>query len=135
MDAARIPFDPMDEQRIASAATWGLITAITSLVSAFITTAVTVPAFLKLTDNPLLGTMALAPLGLTLLGLVITMLLDVWLIQASLAFRKVAVTDEADQHYLLAGFSKLRNYFMVLGIMCILATLAVVAGFFLAMSA
>ena len=42
-----------------------------------------------------------------------TVLINVWLLQASLAFRKVALTDEADQAYLLAGFAKLRAYFLI----------------------
>ena len=42
-----------------------------------------------------------------------TVLINVWLLQASLSFRKVALTDEADQVYLLEGFRKLRAYFMI----------------------
>ena len=41
-----------------------------------------------------------------IIGLVIGVVLAIFLLQASTAFRKVALTDEADQHYLLLGFSK-----------------------------
>ena len=129
MGAARIPFSAMDESRIASAASWGLITAVTSLVSIAITSVVTLPQMFELMSSPLLGAMAGGGAAAILVAFVVTALLDVWLIQASLAFRKVALTDVADQHYLIEGFGKLRNYFLVMGIMLILVAIFMAGGF------
>lgn len=131
MGVARIPFSAMDESRIASAASWGIITAVTSLVSIVITAAFTLPQMFELMSSPLLGAAAGAGAAATVVVFVVTVLLDVWLIQASLAFRKVAVTDVADQHYLIEGFGKLRNYFLVLGIVLILAVLFFVGALFM----
>ncbi len=129
MGAARIPFSAMDESRIASAASWGLITAVTSLVSIAITSVVTLPQMFELMSSPLLGAMAGGGAAAILVAFVVTALFDVWLIQASLAFRKVALTDVADQHYLIEGFGKLRNYFLVMGIMLILVAIFMAGGF------
>ncbi len=123
MGVARIPFEAMDESRIASAASWGIITAVTSLASVAITAVLTVPGLVEIATGPLMGFLGTIGLVVTLGALGLTVLLDVWLIQASLAFRQVALTDVADQHYLLEGFAKLRNYFLVMGIVLILATL------------
>ncbi|MBW2453513.1 MAG: hypothetical protein JRI68_03335 [Deltaproteobacteria bacterium] len=135
MGVARIPFSAMDESRIASAASWGIITAVTSLVSIAITAVVTLPQMFELMGSPFLGPIVTAGLVATLVVFVVTALLDVWLIQASMAFRKVALTDVADQHYLIEGFAKLRNYFLVLGIMLILAALFMVGGLFMTCAA
>jgi hypothetical protein len=131
MGVARIPFDAMDESRIASAASWGIITAVTSLASVAITAVITVPGLVAMSAGPLMGLMGTIALAATVGVIAITVLLDVWLIQASLAFRKVAVTDVADQHYLIEGFAKLRNYFLVMGVMLILATLLAAVSMFL----
>jgi hypothetical protein len=105
MDARRIPFTREDEERIASAGLWGIVVAVTSLASALIGAALSVMSRQG-------GEMFRGLLGLTLNGI-----LALWLLQASLAFRRVATTDEADEHYLLLGFSKLRGYFMMTGIL------------------
>jgi hypothetical protein len=55
------------------------------------------------------------------ISITLNVILGIWLLQASSAFRKVATSDEADQHYLLLGFSKLRAYFMMTGIIIIIA--------------
>ena len=133
MGAARIPFDPMDERRIASAASGGLITAITSLISLAISTAVKLPWLMVAASSPGFARFGVGATAVTFVGVAITVLLDLWLIQASLAFRKVALTDIADQRYLLMGFAKLRNYFLVLGLLLILATTVFVGAFFLAL--
>ena len=143
MGVARIPFDVADEKKIVSAAQWGIITAVTSLVSISISAVLIVVKLMQVLpmmsaqpSHPgmggLLSLMKVAGtvlLVVSLVAMVITVLLDVWLIQASLAFRKVAVTDVADQHYLLLGFAKLRNYFMLMGIMLLLSVLAAVGMF------
>ena len=97
----RIPFTQEDEQRIASAATWGMIVSITSIASGGLSLLVQAPIIL---DNPGLRGLIAAPV----LVAVYTLVVNVWLLQASLSFRKVALTDEADQVYLLEGFRKLR---------------------------
>ena len=56
-------------------------------------------------------------------------ILGIWLLQASSAFRKVATTDVADQAHLLEGFTKLRNYFMMTGIVAIVLVGVVVLVF------
>ena len=48
---------------------------------------------------------------------IIHFLMGYWCLQAATAFKKVATTDEADQAYLVQGFSRLRNIFLLQGIM------------------
>ena len=125
-DAHRIPFSPGDEERIASAGLWGIIVAVTSIASTLLSVGAAVLTVVRLSGSlASLGSlgggsslyMMLIPAAV---GLAIQVFLAVWLLQASLAFRKVALTDEADQHYLLRGFHKLRNYFMMIGILIII---------------
>lgn len=111
MDVARIPFTPEDEQKIASAATWGSIVAIASIVGGGISLVATAAALSEIPDEAMF---AMIP---ALAATVFMVLINVWLLQACQAFRKVARTDEADQAYLLAGFKKLRAYFMLQVIM------------------
>lgn len=110
MDGRRIPFTPEDESRIASAATWGTIVSVCSLIGGaitLVTSLVTLSSFPGGVPGGELVTIA----SLVIVG--VTTMLNVWLLQASGAFRKVAATDEADQQYLLEGFRKLRLYFEV----------------------
>ncbi len=58
---------------------------------------------------------------------IIHFLLGYWCLQAATAFKKVATTDEADQAYLVQGFSRLRSIFLLQGIM-ILVGLAFVTA-------
>ena len=118
MDARRIPFTPEDEERIASAGMWGLIVAITSLASSILST---IASVVMVSRSPVPASFLAAAFIPGLIALVIGLILAIWLLQASLAFRRVALTDEADQHYLLVGFAKLRNYFMMMGIVLIIA--------------
>lgn len=116
MDERRIPFQKEDEERIASAGIWGMIAAVTSIGSTLI------GAVVALMGK---GTTALFT---QTISITLNIILGIWLLQASSAFRKVATTDEADQHYLLLGFAKLRAYFMMTGIIIIIAvSLAVLA--------
>jgi hypothetical protein len=108
MDERRIPFTREDEEKIASAGTWGMIAAITSMVS----TGLGAIAAVASKGGGALITQVIA--------VTLNLILGVWLYQASQAFRKVALTDEADEHYLLLGFSKLRAYFMMTGILIII---------------
>jgi hypothetical protein len=118
----RIPFAREDEQRIASAATWGQIVGATSIASAIIGTIVS------------LATQGARGLLGEFIGLVISVILGTWLLQAGTAFRKVALTDEADEHYLLLGFSKLRAYFMMSGILAFIALGFVALGLLAALT-
>ena len=123
MDGARIPFTPEDERKIASAATWGSIVAIASVVGGGISTVASVSA---MADLPPEMSYAMIP---AFAAEVFVILINVWLLQACQAFRKVAVTDEADQAYLLAGFKKLRAYFMLQVIMILVVfALAIFGG-------
>lgn len=120
MDARRIPFTAEDERRIASAATWGMIVSISSIATAAVSLLVEAPTIGKL---PQLLALTDPLAALPVLWGLLTVIFNVWLLQASLAFRKVAVTDEADQAHLLAGFRKLRAYFMIQVILIILEVL------------
>lgn len=129
MDAQRIPFTARDERRIASVATWGMIVASSSLVMALVALVAIIVLYFAGTHLRF----AFGPffvVGAIQASLVV--LLNLWLLQASLAFRKVATTDEADQAYLLAGFRKLRAYFMLQVILVLIAvgfaTLIVMLG-------
>ncbi|MCX4243956.1 hypothetical protein [Paraliomyxa miuraensis] len=116
MDARRIPFTEEDERRIASAATWGVIVAVSSLATGVISLLVQMQALSSLPPGlSRLGSgfFVKGALGASLVQAVIVVLINVWLLQASLSFRKVALTDEADQAHLLTGFRRLRAYFMV----------------------
>lgn len=130
MDARRIPFTEEDERRIASAATWGMIVSISSIA----TSVISLLLQSRVLSQMPAGINVSAVFGGTFVGVplvqaVITVLINVWLLQASLAFRKVALTDEADQAHLLTGFRRLRGYFMV---QVVLILLALVGGFFVA---
>jgi hypothetical protein len=128
MNGKRIPFSTADEEKIASAGVWGIIIAITSLASTAVGLAASVVGVFRTIDA--VGKMGGDfPFSIGMIawvavpGLIVTaiwVLLSIWLLQASLAFRKVALTDVADQHYLLRGFRKLRNYFMTIGILVII---------------
>jgi hypothetical protein len=111
MDGQRIPFTREDEERISSAALWGIIAAITSIVAGLLDVVIKV---IQGRGLNLVGVFVGAAVGLT-----ITIVLGIFLLQACGAFRKVALTDEADERYLLEGFEKLRLYFKVLGIILI----------------
>lgn len=108
MEDRRIAFSKEDEERIASAAVWGIVVAVTSIASAVLSL---VLSFVGRGN-------AAAAIG-QLVSLTVSVLLAIWLYQASVAFRKVALTDVADQQYLLEGFRKLRAYFMAMGIILI----------------
>lgn len=114
MARARIPFAPEDEEKIASAGLWAMIAAIVSIASGVVDMAV---KFINA------GTNVAAAAGVFIgsaIGITITVILGIWLYQAGSAFRKIAITDVADERYLLDGFTKLRNYFMMLGILFII---------------
>jgi len=126
-DGRRIPFSAGDEERIASTGLWGMIVAVTSIVSTLLSTGTSLVSLSRLPVGDSFRYLSLVPAAF---GLTIQVILGVWLLQASQAFRKVALTDEADQQHLLRGLSKLRNYFMMIGILIIIGV--TVAVLFLA---
>jgi len=118
MDARHIPFTEEDERRIASAALWGMIVAITTITSSVVT--VLLQAQLYFGGSHL--HFAMWPMYLaTGVQALLSIFFNVWLLQASLSFRKVAVTNEADQAHLLTGFRRLRGYFMIQVIVILVA--------------
>jgi hypothetical protein len=120
MSERRIPFTAEDEDRIASASIWGIIAAVTALVSQAVQSGA---AFLAGQHLVMWVSQGIA--------LVLTALLSLWLIQACLAFRAVARTDVADKAFLLRGFDKLHHYFMTIGIIISVLIAAVAALFVL----
>ncbi|MBW2735880.1 MAG: hypothetical protein JRH20_26130 [Deltaproteobacteria bacterium] len=115
MTRARIPFSPEDEEKIASAGLWAIIAAVVTMASSTLDMVI---KFINAGSNA--GALA-GVLVASIIGITITVILGIWLYQAGSAFRKIATTDVADERYLLEGFTKLRNYFMMLGILFIIA--------------
>ena len=115
MSDRRIPFRPEDEDRIASASLWGMIVAVTGILSAAGDTVLTVIRGLPARHLVSQG-----------LGLLVSLLLGTLLIQACLAFRAVARTDVADKAFLLRGFDKLHHYFLTVGILLIILVVVIV---------
>jgi len=120
MSDRRIPFTAEDEDRIASASLWGIIAALTGIVTALVNAAVAFLYHAKLVNLVVQG-----------VSLAIAAALGMWLFQAAGAFRAVARTDVADKAYLLRGFDKLHNYFMTIGVIMIVFIAAAVALFIL----
>lgn len=120
MDAQRIPFLEEDERRIGSAALWGMIVAICSIATALLTVVTEIGDVAKYIS--MLGPIAAGSIGYA----VITIAINAWLLQASLAFRKVASSDQGDQGHLLTGFRWLRAYFMVQVILVLVVVLGVI---------
>jgi hypothetical protein len=56
-----------------------------------------------------------------LIDAALTLLIGVWIYQAGTAFRKVTITDTADQRHLLEGFILLRRVFLLQSILVIIA--------------
>jgi hypothetical protein len=110
MDPKRIPFTPEDERKIASAGLWGLIVGATSVAVAVLT------VLTMLVNGSLTLMLELQGWTSALVSIAapgVQIVLNLWLLQAALAFRKVALTDEADHAFLLQGFRRLRTYFFV----------------------
>ena len=123
MNQRRIPFNVEDEERIASAAIWGIIVAVTTIASAIVGL-----FFPLMFSSTRYGLSSAQNLG-QIFGSLFWIIPSIMLLQASLKFRKVALTDEADQQYLIEGFSKLRNYFKLIGILMLFALGAIIMAF------
>ena len=120
----RINFDAEDEAKMASAATWGQIVAVCTLLTGVIGLLTSFAAGFEDTIAALFAAAIHAGLGVSLY-------------MASTAFRRVATTDEDDHGHLLNGFRHLRTYFAVQGILLIiglaLAGLGLACGLGMAM--
>ena len=51
-----------------------------------------------------------------------------WALQGSTSFKKVAVTDTADQAYLVQGVARLRSLFLLQGLLVIVALAFIAAA-------
>ena len=109
---ARIPFSREDEANLMGAARVAKIAGVTSVVSALINTGA---GMLNGGGSGFGG----------MLGIVIAAALAALLFRAAGALEKVATTDHADQHHLMAALRDLRTYFMVRGIAYIAVTLLI----------
>lgn len=111
---SRINFSKSDEEKISSLATWATLVAVVSVVSGV------VDSVTKLIAHSGEGAKLVGTLFGAILGLGIAVLLSLFLYQAGQSFRMMATTDDADEHHLIAGFDKLRAYFMAMGIILII---------------
>ncbi len=95
---SRIPFTAQDEANIKALSAWMSGSAFLTVVGVAVSLVMFCIALNRGHAN--FGVM---------IDVMIKIMLAVWLFQAATAFRKIATTDEADQHYLVRGFSKLRT--------------------------
>jgi hypothetical protein len=110
MSSTRIPFTREDKEKIASAATWGLVVSVTSLITGALALLVELSSSNR------------AELFGQMLQTGFTVVINIWLLQASLALRNVASdTNSNDQGNILIGFRKLRAYFMAQVIVILIA--------------
>jgi len=109
---SRIPFTVATEARIKSLSFWlsvlgwiGLAAGVSELVT-------------LVTPARNFGQIANA---------IVHILVATWCFQAATAFKKVATTDEADEAYLVKGFSQLRKIFLLQGILVLIGLAFVTA--------
>ena len=109
---SRIPFTLTTEARIKSLSFWltvsgwiGLVAGVSELITLI------TPA-----RNP-------GQLG----NAIVHILLATWCFQAATAFKKVAMSDKADQAYLVHGFYQLRKIFLLQGIFVLIGLAFVTA--------
>jgi hypothetical protein len=105
----RIPFTPDDERRIEGVALWTKIVGIVTLCSAGLTGLINLVRIIFTPFN-LLGTISYV------VSFIFTLLLGLFLLQASSPLHKLAVTDEADKQYLIEGCQGLTKYFNLFGV-------------------
>lgn len=109
---SRIPFTIEAEKQIKTLSFWLTVIGWLSVVAAVI-------AFFNLV-------LPQRNLGL-IVNLILYIAIGTWSLQAAKAFRSVAMTDVADQAYLVQGFTKLRSIFLLQGLL-ILVGMAFVAA-------
>jgi hypothetical protein len=103
---SRIPFTAQAEANIRALAYWMQWAAIISIIGA---ACEFVSAFTPRQDFS------------KIIGAVVKLVVGIWIYQAGTAFRMVATTDTADQHYLMEGFTLLRKVFLLQAILVIIA--------------
>jgi hypothetical protein len=116
---SRIPFTVEAEKQIESLSYWLKILGWLSIVAG------------------ILGLLNLLTSGRNfghVFNAILQVIIGVWSLQAAEAFKKVATTDEADQAYLVEGFSKLRGIFLVQGVLILVGLAFVVAVFLFVLS-
>jgi hypothetical protein len=111
-ELSRIPFTVEAERQILTLSFWLTVIGWLSIAAAVI-----------MVINLLLPARNLGLLA----DLILYIAVATWALQAARAFKSVATTDQADQAYLVQGFSKLRSIFLLQGVM-ILVGLAFVAA-------
>jgi hypothetical protein len=123
---AHIPFTPEDDANLSGMARFAMFAAIAAVVAAFlqaivqIVQAVVVETPMGNTGANVAGQVCGAVIGIGIAGL-----LAFFLFKASNAIKKVVETDDADQQNLVAALGSLKAYFMVKGIIAIVATLLI----------
>jgi hypothetical protein len=103
---SRIPFTAQAEANVKDLSYWMHVAAVISVIGAV---AEFVSAFTPRQDFG------------KVIGAVIQFVIGIWIYQAGTAFEKVATTDVADQHFLMKGFTLLRQVFLLQSIMVIIA--------------
>ena len=93
-----IPFSARAEASIRALCNWMQVAAVISILAAV---GKGISAFTPRRDFG------------NLIDAVITLLIAVWIYQASTAFRKVVTTDTSDQSSLMEGFTLLRRVFLL----------------------
>ncbi len=109
---SRIPFTVAAEAKIKSLSFWLSIVGWVGIVAGVI---------------ELIDLLTPARNAGQIVNAIIHFLMGYWCLQAATAFKKVATTDEADQAYLVQGFSRLRSIFLLQGIMILVALAFVTA--------
>ena len=108
---SRIPFTVAAENQIKSLSFWLAVVGWLNVIAA-------VGDIINLLSQRNLG---------QVVNLILHIAIASWSLQASTAFKSVAMTDVADQAYLVRGFTKLRSLFLLQGILIIVGLAIVTA--------
>ena len=102
---SRISFTRKDEENIKKMASWMNIAGIISIISGI---------------GSILAVFLTLNFGETI-SAVVSFLIGGWMLTAASAFHQVAVTDDADQDFLVVGFTNLRSVFLLQSVFIIIA--------------
>ncbi len=108
---SRIPFTIAAENQIKSLSFWLAVIGWLNVVAAV---------------GDLINLLAQRNAGV-IFNLILHVAIATWSLQAAKAFKSVAMTDVADQAYLVQGFTKLRSIFLLQGILVIVGLAFVTA--------
>ena len=108
---SRIPFTAAAENQIKSLSFWLTVVGWLSVIAA-------VGDIINLLSQRNLG---------QVVNLLLHIAIASWSLQAAKAFKSVAMTDVADQAYLVQGFAKMRSIFLLQGILIIVGLAFVTA--------